>query len=135
MVYLQRAKMPTPERWATAIRDAGFPVDLEHDFDPYSAFGSRPGKFRGEPSGFEYYIETLGEEDAEDLELPPECDFAVNLVTHSDLREYATSLIAASVLAAMTGGVLSDPETEEAQPASGVLAWARRELASFEHKL
>jgi hypothetical protein len=101
MVYMPRASMPTPVRWAKAIADAGFPVELESDFDPFTATGFRPCRFRGVLSGFEYYCRRVSEAEQRDLELPSKYDLYVNLVTHSDLREFATSLISACVLCAI----------------------------------
>src|SRR5438477_12326880 len=127
--------MPSPELWAKAIRDAGFPVDLDSDFNPDTDIGFWPCRFRGVLSGFEYYSSRLSEQDRQDLGVPPDCDFLVTLVTHSDLREHATSLIAASVLCQVSGGLLCDPQTGEQYAPSGVLAWAREQLASFEGEL
>lgn len=135
IVYLRRAGMPKASRWAEAIRNAGFPVDFEYDFDSESAAGFRPCTFRGELSGFEYYSSHLSEEERDQRGAPPECDFCVNLVTHSDLRDFATSLIAASVLAEITGGVLVDPQSGKAYPAGSVLTWAREEIAALEREL
>src|SRR5262249_31747700 len=47
IVYLPRASMPTPARWAEAIRNAGFPVELETDFDPDTAIGFLPCRYEG----------------------------------------------------------------------------------------
>jgi hypothetical protein len=135
IVYLPRASMPEPARWAQAIRDAGFAFELDGDFDPDTATGFRPCQFRGLPSGFEYYSSRLTEQEWQELGVPPTCDFSVNLVTHADLREFATALIAASVLCHMSGGVLVDPQAGKHYSAAGVLAWAREELASFEDEL
>jgi hypothetical protein len=135
IVYLPRASMPAPERWANAIRDAGFPVELDADFDPDTATGFRPCRFRGVQSGFEYYSSRLSEQERRELGAPPGCNFSVALTTHADLREFATSLIAASVLCHVSGGLLVDPQSGEQLPAPGVLAWAREQLASLEGEL
>jgi hypothetical protein len=127
--------MPSPELWAKAIRDAGFPVDLDSDFNPDTDIGFQPCRLRGVLSGFEYYSSRISKQDQQDLGVPPDYDFSVNLVTHSDLREFATSLIAASVLCQVSGGLLVDPQTGEQHALSGVLAWAREQLASFEREL
>ena len=124
--------MPTPSRWAQAIRDAGFPVDLESDFDPDTATGFRPCQFRGILSGFEYYSGPLGEHERQEVGAPPGCDFSVSLVTHSDLREFATSLIAASVLCRVSDGVFYDPQEDERRTAAGILEWAHQQLALIE---
>ena len=41
VVRLQRSKMPTPARWAAAIRSAGFSVDLDEGFDVDADAGFR----------------------------------------------------------------------------------------------
>jgi hypothetical protein len=135
VVYLPRASMPNPERWAQAIRDSGFAVELGTAFDPDTATGFHPCRFRGVESGFEYYASRLSEEERRELGAPPGCDFSVNLVTHSDLRECATSLIAASVLCQISGGLLVDPQSGERFAAPVVLAWAREQLDSFQGRI
>jgi hypothetical protein len=131
-VYLRRASMPTPKQWADAIRAAGFLAELETDFDPDTATGFRPCKFRGVLSGFECYRGRLSKQDCKDFGVPADCDFSVTFSTGADLREFATSLIAASILCAISNGVLIDPQAGTRYPASGVLAWAREQLASFQ---
>jgi hypothetical protein len=134
-VYLARAAMPAPEGCAEAIRDAGFPVDLDTDFDPDTATGFRPCLFRGVPSGFEDFSSRVNDHERKEIGAPANCDFSVTLVTFSDLREFATALIAASVLCRLSGGLLVDPQAGERYPSSDVLAWAREQLASFEDEL
>ena len=134
IVYLPRASMPTPALWTKEIADAGFPVVLESDFDPYTATGFRPCRYRGVLSGFEFYSGPISAEEQDDLSLPPDYDFHVNLVTHSDLREFATSLIAASVLCQLSGGLYYDPQESEQHSADGILSWARAQLPLIEQE-
>jgi hypothetical protein len=124
-VYLARAKMPTPLRWAKAIREAGFPVDLDADFDVDTFSGFLPCAYDGKPGGFEYFAGQVTDEDHVDLSLPAEYDFSVTFATHSDMRELATSVIAAAVLCQLAGGQLSDPQAGEDVAASQALSWAR----------
>ena len=131
IVFLQRASMPTTQQWAVGIRAAGFPVDFEFDFDPDTATGFRPCKYAGVLSGFEYHSGRLSQVECQELGAPPDCDFSVTLSTGADLREFASSIIAASVLTQMSKGTLFDPQEGAQYPASGVLAWAREQLATF----
>src|SRR5437867_1635133 len=98
IVYLRHSSMPTPEAWQQAIRDAGFPIELNCNFDPNTSSGFRPCKVRGELSGFEYYAGPLSESDRASVGAPVGTDFSVTLVTHSDLREFACSAAAAGAL-------------------------------------
>ncbi len=102
--------MPTPDRWAKAIADAGFDVQLDTDFDVDKFAGFLPCKYKGVETGFEYFASQLSKDERAELELPDSCDFGVTLVTHADLREAATALVAASVLCKIAGGVFIDPQ-------------------------
>lgn len=51
------------------------------------------------------------------------------------MREFATSLVAASVLCHLTGGLYYDPQEGNTQQAGGILAWAREQLAFIEKEI
>ncbi len=135
IVYLARSAMPSPQRWQQAIRDAGFPVELDTDFDVYSSIGFRPCQFRGGEAGFEYFSATIDESERDGLGAPAGCDFSVTLVTHSDLRDFASSLLAAGALGHASGGLLVDPQAGESYPPERALDWARAQLAELEPEL
>jgi hypothetical protein len=133
IVYLSRAAMPTPVRWAQAIRDAGFPVELDFsDFDPDTSTGFRPCKFRGILTGFECSTHRLSESERQERGAPSGCDFEVLFNCGAAYGELISAVIAASVLCQMTGGTLVDPQEAEEYRASGVLQWARDLLSEFE---
>jgi hypothetical protein len=127
-VYLARANMPTPDRWARAIHEAGFPAELDADFDVDEHTGFLPCTYDGKPGGFEYYASKLEDEEHRDLGLPAGYDFSVTFATHSDMRGLATSIVAAAVLCQITSGRLSDQQAGEDVEASRVLSWAREML-------
>ncbi|MEM6483664.1 MAG: hypothetical protein AAF662_01580 [Pseudomonadota bacterium] len=115
-VFLKRERMPTPELWANAIAEHGFAMEMDSDFEVSDFEGFLPCKYKGEGAGFEYWAEAtdldqLVEEgllsDEERAQLG-DCDFLVTLVTRSDFRELATSMIAAAVLAELTGGLFAE---------------------------
>ncbi len=134
IVYLPRGLMPSPQGWNQAIRDAGFPVQLDTDFDPDSFSGFLPCTFGEEETGFEYYSGRIGPSQQSELQSGPANDFQVILTTHADLNEFSTALIAASVLCHQCGGLLCDPQSGDEIPASEVLDWARKQLASLEEE-
>jgi hypothetical protein len=134
-VYLVRAKMPTPSRWATAIREAGFPADLDADFEVDTFSGFLPCAYDGKPGGFEYFAGRVTDEDRVDLGLPAEYDFSVTFATQSDMREFATSVVASGVLCQVAGGQLSDPQAGENVAASQALSWARETLELIKGEL
>jgi hypothetical protein len=121
--------MPSPAGWQQAIRDFGFPVELNHDFDVDTFSGFLPCKIRGAESGFELFAAPLSEEKRSDVGAPSGSDFSVMLVTHSDLREFACSVAAASALAQASGGLLVDPQSGESFSEADVLPWASEQFA------
>ena len=86
--------------------------------------GFLPCKYKGHDAGFEYYFEPAGPvvESGERLQgAIAGRDSVVSFVTHSDLREAITSVIASGVLCAISDGVLFD---DQFTVASAATAWA-----------
>jgi hypothetical protein len=131
IVYFRRAAMPSPAAWRQAILAAGFPVELDDDFDPDTSSGFRPCKLRGVVSGFEYFAGPVTPAEAAEVGAPG-ADFSVTLVTHSDLLEFACSAVAAGVLAQVSSGVLIDPQSGETFSAADGVAWAAERFAEVE---
>jgi len=129
VVFTSRSAMPAPRVWARSIVDAGFPAELDSDFDLDTFNGFLPCRYDAADAGFEYFA---GPPDAEGLALPPEIDFSVTFTTHSDMRELAASTVAAAVLCSLTGGILYDPQAGVKVPSSDALRWAREQLDEIE---
>ena len=121
--------MPSPAAWQSAIVDAGFPASLDTDFDIDSFSGFLPCPIDGEMSGFEYYASTLSTEEAEALETAPGTDFSVQFCIGSRPLELVSALAASSALAAMTGGVLTDPNSGESVSGTNAILWAKARLS------
>jgi hypothetical protein len=62
---------------------------------------------------------------------PPGADFAVTLTTQSDVREFASSLMAAGALCHVSGGLLVDPQSGETCSPERVLAWVGEQLSDL----
>jgi hypothetical protein len=92
-------------------------------------------QFHGEDAGFEYYSRAVNEEERAETGTPPGVDFVVTLVTHSDLRELACSLVASGVLCYVSGGMLFDPDSGESFPPDRALGWVKEQLAEVEPEL
>ncbi|MEA9579509.1 hypothetical protein VC218_11490 [Xanthomonas nasturtii] len=127
--YLKRNVMPSPGAWHDAIVEAGFPVALDYDFNVDTFSGFLPCPVRGEISGFEYYASNVAAEDIEEMGLAPGTDFSVQFCIGSRPLELVSALAASSVLAAMTGGSLDDPQAGDSVPADSAISWARAQLA------
>lgn len=138
-VYVRRSKMLTPEAWAEAIRAAGFPMEMDTDFDVERLSGFLPCLYDGRNAGFEYFFATLAEmkESDEDFEVPDvgDRDVGVSFVTRSSMRGLATAVAAAAVLCVEADGVLHDEEADELIPAKEALANARELIESLGNDL
>lgn len=129
VVFTARRAMPAPRVWARSIVEAGFPAELDSDFDIDDFSGFLPCRYDGIDAGFEYLA---GPPEAVELELGPEIDFSVTFVTHSDARELASSIAAAATLCSLTGGLLYDPQAGASVTAQDVMHWARETLAELQ---
>ena len=127
--------MPTPIKWAHAIVDAGFDVQLDPDFDVDNFTGFLPCKNGGIDSGFEYFSDPLSATDRQELGLQDSPDFSVTFCTGSDVREFITSLISAGVLCSICAGTLLDPQSGDSYHDGNVLDWVRGEVAACEEHL
>jgi hypothetical protein len=132
IVYLRRSAMPSPSAWQQAIRATGLPVELDHDFDPDTFSGFLPCRLRGTASGFEYFAGRLSPAEAAEVGAPLGSDFSVTLATHSDLKEFACSAVAAGALAQISGGLLVDPQSGESFTAGDAVAWSTEQFAEAE---
>lgn len=129
-VYLPRRAMPDPHDWANAIAEAGFPAELDPDFDVDDFSGFLPCRYAGAEAGFEYQSGSI--EIVDELELPDDFDFSVTFATHSSMRELASSVVSAAVLCWISRGVLVDPQADVAVAADDAIAWARGQLEEIE---
>jgi hypothetical protein len=124
--------MPAPEAWAEALRAAGFPMEMDTDFDVERLSGFLPCRYDGQNAGFEYFFSTLAEikaenADNEDFAIPEvgDRDIAVSFVTHASMRGLVTAVAAAAVLCEKADGVLHDEEAGELISAKDAVANAR----------
>lgn len=127
-VIFERARLPTAAEWADAIVQAGYPLELDREFDPATFSGFLPCVYQGDESGFEYFFGEAADALPGDPSALAERNAAAFFITHSDVTDLATATIAASVLAALTDGVLFDCEGGELVEASSVRRWADTQL-------
>ena len=128
-VYLSRKDMPDPTAWRAAIIAAGFPVELDSEFDVETFTGFLPSPVRGVMSGFEYYARPVPAEEAQELGLKSNINFTVQFVIGSRPLELVSALSAASVLASISEGLLVDPQSGESVAPSKTIAWAKTQIA------
>jgi hypothetical protein len=132
-VYVRREDVPSPTEWAAAIRAAGFPMEMDTDFDAERFSGFLPCRYEGKEAGFEYFFSEIREDDEERFELPDvgDRDIGIAFVTHASMRELVTAIIAAAVLCEMADGVCEDEEAGEIIAAKDALRCARELIDSI----
>lgn len=131
VVYLKKCQMPTPIQWREEVFEMGFPVRLDHDFDPDSFTGFLPCHVFGAQSGFEFYTSPVSWLDRQELLLPPEVDYAVQFLTVRGPLGIACVLAAASVLARMAEGCIDSPDSGKVIAGNHCVDWAKAELRAL----
>lgn len=126
-VYAMRQCLPSPKQWAAALLAAGFEVVLDSEFVWWEFEGFLPATYLGQEAGFELYVESV---DANQLSKRERKhiqgrDTVVTLITHSDMHEYLSSMLAAAVLCALSDGVLAEGGEPPFIPAQDAIDWAR----------
>ncbi|WP_431112991.1 hypothetical protein [Variovorax paradoxus] len=133
-VFMHASKLPTPEAWAEAIKAAGFELDIDSEFSWDDFEGFLPAKYKGRDAGFElakedfYLAELTNDERVEVGDRP----VLVSLITHSDMREYISSMIAAAVLCAIADGKLAEGREPPFIGAEAAIEWARGSMPEVE---
>lgn len=129
VVYLTRSALPEPAVWHASILESGFPVRLSIDFDVDAFRGFLPCPVDGEASGFGYRASAVSQEEAQELGLGSGTNYAVQFSIGHRPLEKVSALAASSVLAALSGGILDDPQSGESIAGASAIGWARARLA------
>ena len=134
-----KAYLPKASAWAAAIREAGFALQLNVDFDPRTQEGFLPSSYDGKPAGFEYYCEPMEEYLSEvgdefspsQLKRLNPFGIAVDFVSHSRFADGLAAAIAAGVLVSLTRGLLLDTNTGEFHDGASSIPWARTQEREY----
>lgn len=125
-VYLAHARLPTAHAWQRILDEAGLPLELDTGVNLHDFVGLLPVRYRGQESGFEYFLEQDTQPpDAFAESGPDRLDTCVTLVARSPLEARAAT-VAAAALAALTGGVAYDDAEGRGYAPTDAIAWARR---------
>jgi len=106
VILFNRKNIVSPQRWSNRIKELGYLLSIDADFDMEQFVGYLPCKYSDKDSGFEYEFDEIDEEDFYQDELSRIGDrkHMVILTTHSDYYEALSSSIAAAVLAELCDG-------------------------------
>lgn len=133
-VFMHASKLPTPGAWAQAIKAAHFELEIDPEFSWDEFEGFLPAKYKGRDAGFELYKEDFDLAELSDSERADLGDrpLLVTLITHSDMREYISSMIAAAVLCAIADGKLAEGGEPPFIAADAAIEWARGSIPEVE---
>jgi hypothetical protein len=127
VVFLSGERMISPQQWQEAIRETGFELELDTNFDLKEMNGFLPCRYKGQECGFEFGLITVADAEptADVLQQIGARDTAASFITHSDFRDLMASVIASGVLCARTEGVLYDTEADEFTAWPEAIAWSK----------
>lgn len=128
-VFLDRERLPAAADWARVVREAGYKMQMNSQFEPRSHSGYLPCP--DERTGFEYYLEAFdaptAEIGAEGARVIGDRNAVVSLRFSGRPLDRAAATAAAATLAAMADGVLFDGDAGHFIAAADAMAWARHE--------
>lgn len=132
-VHFPKERMPSPLQWQAAIAERDFPLKINTDLDIVTLKGVLPCEYQGKPGGFECYYSVLSSDDLRYLEIPESSPCKIMFSAHSPREEFLSAVIAAAVLAEMTGGLLMDPQEGKTHEGAEAIAWARELERTYEN--
>jgi hypothetical protein len=128
-IYIQKENFPPTDVLRDAIIQEGFPCVLDDEFDPLNYGGFLLCPVDGSPSGFEYYVRPIDEDELEEVEDSFTPDTVILLSTGRNEREWISAVATASCLAKLAGGIVVDYYTCEQITAEHATDWARTQIA------
>ncbi len=130
-VFMQDSRIPSRDAWQLAMERLGFTATLDAPFDLRSDSGFRPATFKGQSTGFEFYLETA----ADVLSNYPHIastvgdrDKCATFRWGGDLNECAAGLSAAAALVNLADGIYYYPDDGILYDAEQVVEATRKDL-------
>ena len=128
--FLNDGRLPSRDQLQAALDAENINIKLDDVDDLRQFSGYWPAKFDGHDSGFEWYYGTAVETFGEVPDGVDERSHAVDLVTHSDIRELVCALFVAGVLAKVADGRFLDEDSGEFVSGDRTIEIAREIAAS-----
>jgi hypothetical protein len=133
-VFLQDSRVPDRDTWQQAIEQLGFPAVLEPSRDLRRDTGFRPTSFRGQSTGFEFYLEPAADILSSYPHITPKVGSRDKCATFrwgGDMAECGAALSAGAALAKVTDGIYFYPDDDILYGADEAVAATQRDLASI----
>ena len=133
-IFMQDSRVPTRDAWQQVIEQLGFPAALEPSLDLRRDRGFRPTSFRGQATGFEFYLEPAADILSTYSHIAPRVGSRDKCATFrwgGDTAECGAALSAAAALTKLTDGIYFYPDDEIVYDADEAVAATQRDLASI----
>jgi len=133
-IFIQNARVPSRDDWQQAIEQLGFPTVLEPSLDLRRDTGYRPTTYKGQSSGFEFYLKPAVGILSSYPHIASRVGSRETCATFrwgGDLKECAASLSAAAALTNLADGIYFYPDDDILYSAAEVVEATRRDISSI----
>ena len=130
-IFMQDSRVPSRDTWQQAIEQLGFPAVLDASLDVGSDTGFSPTSFRGQSTGFEFYLEPAADILSSYSHIAPRVGSRDKCATFrwgGDIMECGAALSAASALAHVADGIYFYPDDDIIYDAAEAVAATQRDL-------
>jgi hypothetical protein len=128
-IFMQDSRVPSRDAWQQTIEQLGFPAILEPSLDVRSGTGFRPTSFRGQSTGFEFYLDPAADVLSSYSHITPKVGSRDKCATFrwgGDMAECGAALSAAAALA--KDGIYFYPDDDIVYGADEAVAATQRDL-------
>jgi hypothetical protein len=129
--FLHDNRLPSVAQWQRGLDDAKTSIALDAIADLRSHTGYLPAKYKGEPSGFEWYYGPVADVFGQPPQEIGDRSHAIDFVTHSDMRELICGMLAGAILAKISDGIVFDEESGSFIDGNAALEIARRTETTY----
>ena len=112
-IFMNDSQVPTRDRWQQAIDQLGFPTTLDPTLDLRNDTGFSPTKFRGQDTGFEFYLEPAADILSDFEHIAAQVGSRDQCATFrwgGDVLECGAAISAAAALAQVADGIYFYPD-------------------------
>jgi hypothetical protein len=130
-IFMQDSRVPSREIWQQAIEQLGFPAVLVASLDVRNDTGFSPTSFRGQSTGFEFYLEPAADILGSYSHIAPRVgsrDKCATFRWSGDMMECGAALSAAAALAHVADGIYFYPDDDIIYDAAEAVTATRRDL-------
>jgi hypothetical protein len=133
-IFMQDSQVPSRDDWQHAIEQLAFPTVLDATFDLRRDTGFSPATYKGQPTGFEFYLEPAADILSSYPHIAPMVgvrNMCASFRWGGDLTECAAAISAAAALAKLTDGIYFYPDDDLVYRAGEAIEATWRDLGSI----